>query len=208
MRRMPPEDPFDVWRKRAMGDFPEFFAEFEKEFARMQGMVNRIMEDAMKHANSPQRGEPFVYGFTMRVGKDGVPQIQPFGSAAKDAPGAPQQVDAAALGPADREPLTDIMVGEKDVAITIELPGVEKHDVNLRVAEDAVTVRAETAAHLRKAADVPYGHVGEGRRYHKRIQLPVKVVPSSAKATFKNGILDVTLQREAGSDPGHKVAIE
>lgn len=191
MRRMPPEDPFDVWRKRAMGDFPEFFAEFEKEFARMQGMVNRIMEDAMKHANSPQRGEPFVYGFTMRVGKDGVPHIQPFGSAAKDVPGAPQQVDATALGPADREPLTDVMVGEKDVAITVELPGVEKQDVNLRVAEDAVTVRAE-----------------KGRRYHKRIQLPVKVVPSSAKATFKNGILDVTLQREAGSDPGHKVAIE
>ena len=197
---MPSEDPFDVWRKRAMGDFPEFFAEFEKEFARMQGMVNKIMEDAMKHANSPQRGEPFVYGFTMRVGSDGVPQIQPFGSAvkhgadafgaAKAMPGAPQ-VDEGALGPAGREPLTDLMVGDKDVALTVELPGVEKQDVNLHVAEDAVTVRAE-----------------KGRRYHKRIQLPVKVVPSSAKATFKNGILDVTLQRETGADPGHKVAIE
>lgn len=205
MRRMPPEDPFDVWRKRAMGDFPEFFAEFEKEFARMQGMVNKIMEDAVKHANSPQRGEPFVYGFTMRVGSDGVPQIQPFGSAAK---AMPQVDESAALGPAGREPLTDVIVGEKDVALTVELPGVEKQDVNLHVAEDAVTVRAETAAHLRKAADVPYGHVGEGRRYHKRIHIPVKVVPSSAKATFKNGILDVTLQRETGTDPGHKVAIE
>lgn len=187
---MPPEDPWDLWRKRAMGDFPEFFAEFEKEFARMQGMVDKIMQDAMRHANSPQRGEPFVYGFTMRVGPDGVPQIQPFGSAAKDVPQVDEQA-AAALGPAGREPLSDLIVGEKDVALTVELPGVEKQDVNLHVAEDAVTVRAE-----------------KGRRYHKRITLPVKVVPASAKATFKNGILDVTLQRETGGDPGHKVAIE
>ena len=185
---MPPEDPFDVWRKRATGDFPEFFAEFEKEFARMQGMVNKIMEDAVKHANSPQRGEPFVYGFTMRVGSDGVPQIQPFGSAAKE---VPQVDESAALGPAGREPLTDVIVGDQDVSITIELPGVDKQDVNLHVAEDAVTVRAE-----------------KGRRYHKRIHLPVKVLPPSAKATFKNGILDVTLRRADGQDPGHKVAIE
>jgi len=183
VRPMPPEDPWDLWRKRAMRDFPDFFADFEKEFARMQGMMNRIMEDAMKHASSPQRGEPFVYGFSMRVGPDGVPQIQPFGSAARNVPEVGLEEG--------REPLSDVMVGEKDVAITIELPGVEKQDVNLRVAEDHVTVRAE-----------------KGRRYHKRIHLPVKVVPSSAKATFKNGILDVTLQRDTGTDQGHKVAIE
>ena len=181
---MPPEDPFDAWRKRAMGDYPEFFAEFEKEFARMQGMFSKIMEDAVKHASSPQRGEPFVYGFSMRVGADGVPQIQPFGSAAKTVPEVGLE--------AGREPLSDVIVGDHDVAITIELPGVEKADVNLHVAEDAVTVRAE-----------------KGRRYHKRIHIPVKVLPASAKATFKNGILDVTLRRvEEGNDPGHKVAIE
>ena len=58
-------------------------------------------------------------------------------------------------------------------------------------AEDGLTVRA----------------TGE-RRYHKRIHIPVKVRPDSAKATFKNGILDVTLRRAEGQDPGHKVAIE
>lgn len=194
MARTPPEDPFDAWRKRAMGDFPEFFAEFEKEFSRMQGMINRIMEDAMKHANSPQRGEPFVYGFSMRVGPDGAPQIQPFGSAvAQQGAGAPGAARSfPEVGPeAGREPLSDVIVGDTDVAITIELPGVEKQDVNLHVGEDAVTVRAE-----------------KGRRYQKRIQLPVKVLPSSAKATFKNGILDVSLRRAEGRDPGHKVAIE
>lgn len=170
-----------------MRDFPDFFAEFEKEFSRMQGMVNKIMEDAMKHASSPQRGEPFVYGFSMRVGPDGVPRLQPFGSSFGSMPGAP----AVAEGEAAREPLTDVMVGDGDIAITVELPGADKGDVSLHVAEDVVTVR-----------------VDKGKRYHKRIQLPVPVVASTAKATFKNGILDVTVQKKEGGDPGRKVAID
>lgn len=178
------EDPFDLWRRRAASDLPGFFAEFEKEFARMQGMVGKIMEDAMKHASSPQRGDPFVYGFTMRVGPDGVPQIQPFGSSTQNVPSVGLEEG--------REPLSDVLVGDEDVSITIELPGVEKQDVNLHVAEDALTVRVE-----------------KGRRYHKRIHIPVTIEPASAKATFKNGILDVQLRRrDVGRDPGHKVAIE
>jgi HSP20 family protein len=170
-----------------MRDFPDFFADFEKEFSRMQGMINRIMEDAMKHAASPQRGEPFVYGFSMRVGPDGVPQLQPFGSSFGNAPGAPEVTE----GEAAREPLTDVIAGDADVAITVELPGAEKQDVSLHVAEDVVTVR-----------------VDKGKRYHKRIQLPAPVVASTAKATFKNGILDVTIQKKEGGDPGRKVAID
>ena len=182
---MAPEDPWDAWRKRHFGsDFPAFFADFEKEFARMQGMVERIMEDAMKHASSPHREQPFVYGFSMRVGKDGMPQIQPFGSAA---PFTPEAIS----GDEVREPLTDVVESDKEVAVTVELPGVEKQDVNLHVAEDAITVKVE-----------------KGRKYHKRISLPAKVVPPSAKATFKNGILDVTIERKADADDGHKVSIQ
>lgn len=153
----------------------------------MQGMINKIMEDAMRHASGPRREEPFVYGFSMRIAKDGTPQLQPFGSAMTAAPGT--SVEGL---PETREPLTDVLEGDKEVAVTVELPGVEKQDVNLHVAEDALTVR-----------------VDKGRRYHKKIDLPARVVPSSAKATFKNGVLDVTLQRKGDrGDLGHKVSIE
>ena len=194
---MAPEDPWDVWRKRGFPGFPagagippDFFAEFEKEFARMQGMINKIMEDAMKHANSPQREQPFVYGFSMRIGKDGVPQLTPFGSAAQNVPGigAAGEVTTEEV----REPLSDVIEGEKEVAVTVELPGVEKGDVSLKVADESVTVRVDKGA----------------RRYHKQIRLPCKVVASTAKATFKNSILDVTIQRASRADPGHSVAID
>lgn len=193
---MPAEDPWDVWRKRGLGpDFPsELFAQFEKEFSRMQGMVTKIMEDAMKHASGPQREHPFVYGFSMRIGKDGVPQLTPFGSSAPGFTGDPSAPTIEAGDVSDdlvREPLSDIIESDVDVSVTVELPGVEKGDVTLKVADESITVRVEKGT----------------RRYHKQVKLPCKVVPQSAKATFKNGILDVTLQRASPADTGHDVAI-
>ena len=185
----PPEDPWDAWRKRHFGDFPGFFAEFEKEFARMQGMLDKIMQDAMRHAQSPQRGEPFVYGFSMRVGPDGVPRLQPFGSTLAAGPLNPA-AGQVGIVPEGREPLYDLQEGEKEIALTIELPGAEKEDLNLHVAEELLTVRVE-----------------KGKRYQARIRLPAPVEPASAKATFKNGILDVTLRKKESSDSGHRVAI-
>src|SRR5581483_47001 len=188
----PPEDPWDAWRKRGMNprdlpvffaefekEFPDFFRDFEREFARMSGMMEKVMEDAMKHASSPRRGEPFVYGFSMRVGSDGIPHLQPFGSAVNQTPVTAEgaDIDATAL-PAAREPLSDVIESEGEVTVTVELPGAEKQDVQLHVAQEQVTVRVE-----------------KGRRYAAQIRLPAPVEPSSAKATFKNSILDLVLRK-------------
>jgi len=132
----------------------------------------------------------------MRVGKDGVPHLTPFGSSAPGFTGNPAaptiEPGAAAVDDLVREPLSDVIEGEHEVSVTVELPGVEKKDVTLKVADEAVTVRVEKGA----------------RRYHKQIRLPCKVVADTAKATFKNSILDVTIQRQGRTDAGHSVSIE
>ena len=169
-------------------EFPDFFADFQREFGRMQGMMEKVMEDAVRHASGPRRGEPFVYGFSMRVGNDGVPHLTPFGSAVHDPKVSGE--DVAAL-PSAREPLTDVIESDDEVTVTVELPGVEKKDVRLHVAEEIVTVKVET-----------------GRRYAARVKLPAPVEPSSAKATFKNGILDVVLAKKKGGAEGAQIHIE
>ena len=165
-------------------DFPAFFADFDREFARMQGMMEKVMTDAMQHASSPRRNEPFVYGFSMRVGNDGIPHLQPFGSAVNATPQMPELTDS-------REPLTDVVESKAEVAVTVELPGAEKQDVQLHVTEDIVTVKVE-----------------KGKRYAARIRLPAPVLPDSAKATFKNSILDLVLTKKEGHDAGARVEIE
>lgn len=173
--------PVDAGRDRRRDDpFARFFEDFEKEFEGMRAMMNEVMEQAMKANQDPSK--PFVYGFQFRMGPDGKPHISHFGDQKTLVPGSE---------PA-REPLCDVVEGEKEVAVTVELPGVEKNDIKLHVAEQRVTLEV----------DAP-------RRYRKVLDLPARVKPSSAKATYKNGILDVTLEREAPrKDTGHRVDIE
>lgn len=192
-------DPNDWRKRRDFPGFPGFPAGFEAEFERMREEMERMMREMMRggfpFSGMPgfppgsmppgaKPGEPVVYGFSMRVGPDGKPQFQQFGNARPGVP-TPAGVEGA------REPLTDVLEGEKEIAVTVEIPGAAKEDVSLHVADERVTIRVEGP-----------------RKYYKEIALPARVIPKTANATFKNGVLDITIQRESPpKDPGYKVDV-
>jgi HSP20 family protein len=174
-------DPWDSRRRRGLGFPDDAFAQMEAEMERMRQHMQRFMEQAMKGAGA-RPGEPFVYGFSMRVGADGKPQFQEFGNTRPFTPNAEEQ---------GRAPITDVIEAKDSISVTAELPGVEKEDINLHVAEDRVTIRVQS-----------------GRRYHTEVPLPSRVRPETAQATYKNGILDITIQRAGGNkDEGHRVPV-
>ena len=65
----------------------------------------------------------------------------------------------------------------------MEIPGVDKRDIKISARADALEVSVDT----------------DRRKYHKILRLPGKVKPETTKATYTNGVLDVTMERaEAG----------
>ena len=94
----------------------------------------------------------------------------------------------------EREPLTDVIEGDEDVAITVEMPGVERDDIDLNAARDNLEIKVDTPR----------------RKYHKKIDLPCDVIPKTTKATYKNGVLDVVIKRKKKKKPddGYKVNIK
>jgi HSP20 family protein len=62
----------------------------------------------------------------------------------------------------------------------VELPGVEKDDIKLEIADMLLTIKVDD----------------ESRRYFKEVQLPAPVKEEAAKASYKNGILDITLTKK------------
>ncbi|HLE96903.1 MAG TPA: Hsp20/alpha crystallin family protein, partial [Candidatus Thermoplasmatota archaeon] len=122
----------------------------------------------------------------LRVGPDGKPQLSHFGDA-KSLAG----VTGLTTEPAAREPLSDVIEGDREVSITVELPGVEKKDIRLHVGERRVSIEV----------DVP-------RRYRKVLDLPAPVKPSTAKATHKNGVLDLTIERAAPPEAAHGTRVD
>ncbi len=123
------------------------------------------------------------YGYTMAVGPDGRPVIKEFGSE-----GATPENGA-------REPLVDTITNEKEgtAKLVAEMPGVERSDIGVSVDDRRVSIEAEHG----------------DKRYSVAVPLKRKVVKDSAKATYKNGILEVTFRLAEGEKPrGRKVEVQ
>ena len=79
-----------------------------------------------------------------------------------------------------REPLTDVFEDMDNVKLYVELPGVEKDEIQLNVTDGQVEVKA--------------------KKFYKTIALPTKEVEAhKVVANYKNGVLEVTIPKNTKS---------
>lgn len=90
-----------------------------------------------------------------------------------------------------------IELGETDreLRMTAELPGLDEKDVDISVAEGVLTLRGEKRSEVNDK-DRGYSERSYGR-FERRIGLPKGVEHDMANATFRNGVLTVTLPKSA-----------
>jgi HSP20 family protein len=183
---MSSEDDYPEWFRRRRFPFSRGwgFEDIDRVFREMEKMMeeefktftSRVPKDYVKERKLPdgttvREWGPFVYGYSMKIGPDGKPEIREFGN-----------VKPSRLGPRvkeEREPLVDIIETDGEVHVVAELPGVEKNDIKLHGTEDILTI----------SVDNPQ------RKYYKEITLPAKVNIKEAKTQYKNGVLEVTLPK-------------
>ena len=82
---------------------------------------------------------------------------------------------------------------DKDIVFTIDMPGVAKKDIDINIEEHSITVKAEN---------------GGKRKYNYSRKFKPAVDPETAKATFTNGVLDITVTKIESKPSGRKVAIK
>ena len=82
---------------------------------------------------------------------------------------------------------------DKDIVFTIDMPGVSKKDIDIHIEEHSITVKAEN---------------GGKRKYNYNRKFRPAVDTESAKATFTNGVLDITVKKIESKPTGRKVAIK
>jgi HSP20 family protein len=120
-----------------------------------------------------KKGTKAVYGFSVRVGGGGKPQIEPFGNVVKNRGSGPVVED-------EREPMIDAFDEEGYVLVIAEMPGVNESDIRFEVEGETLSIRARR---------------GE-RKYAKEIQLPATVTEEGAEAAYRNGIFELKLKKE------------
>ncbi|MHA1186164.1 MAG: Hsp20/alpha crystallin family protein [Candidatus Heimdallarchaeota archaeon] len=85
-------------------------------------------------------------------------------------------------------------IEDKVVRVIVELPGVSKDDVNVKTTESKIIITAE----------------GNERNYSAERDLSVKIKPKTASAKYRNGILELVVERKEpiASENGFEVKIE
>ncbi|MHA1238102.1 MAG: archaeal heat shock protein Hsp20 [Candidatus Odinarchaeia archaeon] len=181
-------------------DFREFFRNIEELMMRdLRELWEKPPENLVREKKLPdgrivKELGPFVYGYSVKIGPDGKPEIQEFGNFK---PGL-EPVGFGSFKPRFdvgvkevREPLIDILEEDNKITVVAELPGVEKKDINLNVSGDILTIKVDTDKH----------------KYFKEIKLPVKVNPETAQASYRNGVLEVILEKEE-TEKGKSIKVE
>jgi HSP20 family protein len=99
------------------------------------------------------------------------------------------------------------LVDENDnVTITAELPGVNKDEVELTVLGDTLTIVGEKK--LPTEDGVEYiRHERPHGKFHRLVDLPYSVAQDKIKASYKDGILTITLPKAEEAKP-RQIAVE
>lgn len=108
------------------------------------------------------------------------------------------------LGFSEVAPRIDMAETEKEIKVTAELPGMNEDDVEITLSRDMVTIRGEKKEQKEEALK---GHYRMERRYgmfSRSLPLPCEIDEDRAAATFKNGVLHLTLPKTSDTQRSAK----
>ncbi len=130
-----------------------------------------------------------------------VSDTQPFGSLQREinrlfedfASGFP----GFGVGTRDLAPTMDVAETDKQIEITVELPGLEEKDVQINLSDNTLTIRGEKKAE-REQKDKDYHLVERSYgSFSRTLELPAGVNADDIKATISKGVLNVTVPKPA-----------
>ncbi|MEM3827052.1 MAG: Hsp20/alpha crystallin family protein [Candidatus Micrarchaeaceae archaeon] len=105
-----------------------------------------------------------------------------------------------------RTPRIDMIDRGNELVIKADLPGVDKNDIKVNVYKESVTVSAQASKEREETGKNYYYSERASSGYYRRIPLPVAVEPKKAKATFKEGMLEMVLPKAVGE--GEEIKVE
>ncbi len=104
-------------------------------------------------------------------------------------------------------PAVDIVDRAEDVLVKAELPGLDKSDFTIEVESDRMILRGEKKAEKEQKEGtclIREAHYGS---FYRAIPLPATIDRDKAEATYKHGVLTVTLPKTADSK-SRRVAVK
>ena len=94
-----------------------------------------------------------------------------------------------------REPYADLQETEKEIIVTAEIPGVKKDDIKVNLKDKSIEISAEVKTETGIEEKEIIQEARLYNKFYKILPLPAEVKTEKAHATYKNGVLEVTLRK-------------
>ena len=101
--------------------------------------------------------------------------------------------------PEFRAPAVDLIDRENEILVRAELPGINKDDVSISLTADSITIQGQTKKEEKEEKGDYRRREISSSAFSRSLWLPAEVDSDAAKATFKDGVLEVTLPKTASS---------
>jgi len=167
------------WRRRKKKN--PWFNDLYEELERLGDLIDETMQKTFDNSkDTPTKRK----GFSVKLGPDGKPRIQEFDNR------QPWQAESEVSD--ELEPLVDFVVEDETVVVLVVLPGVNKNDIDLRLTENTLTFSVD-------AADF---------EWYNDFRLPARVNPKSARASYKNGVLEIKVKKLEKTFSADKISLK
>ncbi len=108
----------------------------------------------------------------------------------------------------DFDPRVDIKETDKEIHITAELPGVEEKDIDVSVSGDTVTIKGEKHEEKEEKGEDRHRIERSYGAFRRSFSLPCEIDADKAGASFKKGVLSLTLPKNGVAAKSKKIAIK
>lgn len=97
--------------------------------------------------------------------------------------------------PEMRMPKVDVIDRDSEIVVHAEVPGVDKKDIDISVSDNAVTIKGEMRHEEKEEKGDYYRCEISHGAFSRTVTLPADVDSAKARASFKDGMLELTLPK-------------
>jgi HSP20 family protein len=92
-------------------------------------------------------------------------------------------------------PSVDVIDRDDEVVVRAEVPGYKKEDIEVSVSDSSLTIKGETKTEEKEEKGDYYRCEISRGAFTRTVELPAAVDDSKAKASMRDGVLELTLPK-------------
>jgi|WetSurSiteA1Bulk_404760.scaffolds.fasta_scaffold55235_2 HSP20 family protein len=93
------------------------------------------------------------------------------------------------------QPKVNVTDGEKEITVSVEIPGMDEKDIELSLTKDALTIKGEKKEEKEEKGKNYHRMECSYGSFNRTLPLPVEINADKAEAAYKKGVLTIVLPK-------------